>query len=99
VARYLGSAFIGIGVVSRAARNTASDEAKRAIVLGFFVVAVTGLIVAFFGFNIWYGERPQLVDHYSLHLIGSGVGLLPIYQTCGFLMRVPKINALNQGEK
>ena len=46
LARYLGSAFIGIGVVSWFARNTAFNGAMRAIILGFFVLAITGLVVA-----------------------------------------------------
>jgi hypothetical protein len=46
VARYLGSAFIGIAVVSWFARNSAQNGAMRAIILGFFVLSITGLIVA-----------------------------------------------------
>ncbi len=46
VARYLGSAFIGIAAVNWFARNAAHNGAKRAIVLGFFVLSITGLIVA-----------------------------------------------------
>ena len=46
VARYLGSAFIGIAVVAWFARNAAQNGAMRAIVLGFFVLSITGLIVA-----------------------------------------------------
>ena len=46
VARYLGSAFIGIAVVCWFARNAAQNGAMRAIVLGFFVLSITGLIVA-----------------------------------------------------
>jgi hypothetical protein len=46
VARYLGSAFIGIAVVSWFARNAAQNGAMRAIILGFFVLNITGLIVA-----------------------------------------------------
>ncbi len=44
--RFLGSAFIGIAVVSWFARNAAQNGALRAIVLGFFVLSITGLIVA-----------------------------------------------------
>ena len=44
--RFLGSAFIGIAVVSWFARNAAQNGAMRAIVLGFFVLSITGLIVA-----------------------------------------------------
>jgi hypothetical protein len=46
IARFLGSAFIGIAVVSWFARNAAQNGAMRAIVLGFFVLSITGLIVA-----------------------------------------------------
>ena len=44
--RFLGSAFIGIAVVSWFARNADQNGALRAIVLGFFVLSITGLIVA-----------------------------------------------------
>ena len=44
--RYLGSAFIGIAVVNWFARNAAQNGAMRAIVLGYFVLSITGLIVA-----------------------------------------------------
>jgi hypothetical protein len=44
--RFLGSAFLGIAVVSWFARNAAQNGAMRAIVLGFFVLSITGLIVA-----------------------------------------------------
>jgi hypothetical protein len=46
VARYLGSAFIGIAVISWLARNAAQNGAMRAIILGFIVLNITGLIVA-----------------------------------------------------
>jgi hypothetical protein len=46
VARYLGSAFIGIAVIGWFARNAAYNGAMRAIILGFFVLSVTGLIVS-----------------------------------------------------
>ena len=46
VVRYLGSAFIGVAVVGWFARNAAYNGAMRAIILGFFVLSVTGLIVA-----------------------------------------------------
>jgi len=46
VGRYLGSAFIGIGVLTWLARNAPAGDALRAVVLGDFVVSVTGLVVA-----------------------------------------------------
>jgi hypothetical protein len=47
VSRYLGSAYIGIGLVTFLARNAGHSGALGAIVLGFFVLSVTGLVVAF----------------------------------------------------
>lgn len=46
VARYLGSAFLGIAVLTWMARNLASGEALRPIILGDFVISLTGLLVA-----------------------------------------------------
>jgi hypothetical protein len=46
MARYLGSAFIGLAVLAWFARNAAQNGAMRAIILGFFVLNITGLIVA-----------------------------------------------------
>ena len=46
VGRYLGSAFIGIAVLTWLSRNATQGEALRAIVLGEFVLSVTGLVVA-----------------------------------------------------
>ena len=44
--RYLGSAFLGIAVLTWRARKAAQGDALRAVILGDLVVAVTGLIVA-----------------------------------------------------
>ncbi len=46
VGRYLGSAFIGIAVLTWLARNAPQGEALRAVVLGLFILSVTGLVVA-----------------------------------------------------
>ena len=46
VARYLGSAFLGIAVLTWLGRNVDDGKAMRAILLGNFVLSVTGLIVA-----------------------------------------------------
>jgi len=47
MARYLGSAFIGIGVIKWLARNAEASEGLRAVLLGAFAIAVLGLVVAF----------------------------------------------------
>lgn len=46
IGRYLGSAFLGLAVLTWFARNAPEGGALRAIVLGGFVLSVTGLIVA-----------------------------------------------------
>ena len=45
VGRYLGSAFMGISVVTWLARNAERGAALRAIVLGELVLSATGLVV------------------------------------------------------
>lgn len=46
VGRYLGSAFLGIGVLTWLARNAEPGEGLRAVVLGDLVLSVLGLVVA-----------------------------------------------------
>ena len=46
VARYLGSAFLGVAVLTWMARSLSSPEALRPIILGDFVISLTGLVVA-----------------------------------------------------
>ena len=74
VARYLGSAFIGIVVISWFARNAAYNGAMRAIVLGFFVLSITGLIGAVL--DVIYGSGNALlwitVVIYLLLALGFG---------------------------
>ncbi len=57
--RYLGSAFIGIAVLNWSARKAPEGEALRAVVLGDFVLSVTGLIVAVL--DVIYGSGNALV--------------------------------------
>ena len=59
VGRYLGSAFIGIAVLTWFGRNATQGDARRAIVLGVFVLSVTGLIVAVL--DTMYGSGNALV--------------------------------------
>ncbi len=58
VGRYLGSAFLGISVVTWLARNAEKGATLRAIVLGFFVLGATGLVVAIL--DLIYGEGNAL---------------------------------------
>jgi hypothetical protein len=46
VGRYLGSAFLGVAVLTWLARSLTSQEALRPIILGDLVISVTGLVVA-----------------------------------------------------
>lgn len=58
VGRYLGSAFLGISVVTWLAGNAEKGATLRAIVLGFFVLGATGLVVAIL--DLIYGEGNAL---------------------------------------
>jgi hypothetical protein len=59
VARYLGSAFIGIAVITWLARNAAMSDALRAVLLGGLAVSATGLVVAVL--NAFSGASNALV--------------------------------------
>jgi hypothetical protein len=58
IGRFLGSAFLGLGVVDWLARNVERGEGLRAIMLGNFVFAATGAVVAIL--NIVYGPGNAL---------------------------------------
>ena len=60
VGRYLGSAFLGIAVVTWFARNAKpKDEAMRAIILGDFILCITGFVTSLF--DKFYGPGNNLV--------------------------------------
>ncbi len=59
VGRYLGSAFLGVSVLTWLARNAEKDGALRAILLGVFVLSITGLAVAIL--DVIYGPGNALV--------------------------------------
>jgi len=44
-----GGALVGIGLVSWGARNAADSDARKAIILAFFIADVIGFIVALIG--------------------------------------------------
>lgn len=58
--RYLGSAFLGIAVLTWFARNAKpQEEGSRAIILGDFILCITGLVVALF--DKFYGAGNNMV--------------------------------------
>ena len=59
VARYLGSAFLGIAALTWLGRAATSGPGLRAILVGGFVVSITGLVVAIF--DRLYGSGNMLV--------------------------------------
>ena len=60
IARYLGSAFLGIGILTWFARNAKPDnEALRAIILGAFILTLTGFVASVF--DALYGVGNSLV--------------------------------------
>jgi len=60
VARYLGSAFLGIGVLNWSARNAKpNDGGVRAIILGGVILSITGFIASLF--DVFTGPGNNLV--------------------------------------
>ena len=60
VARYLGSAFLGLGVLNWSARNAKSTEAGlQAIILGGVILSITGFIASLF--DVFTGPGNNLV--------------------------------------
>jgi hypothetical protein len=60
IARYLGSAFLGIGVITWFARNSEPKvEALKAIIMGGFVLCLTGFVASVF--DALYGVGNSLV--------------------------------------
>ena len=60
VGRYLGSAFLGIAVLTWFARNTSpKDAAMRAIILGNFILCFTGFVASLF--DVFYGPGNNMV--------------------------------------
>lgn len=48
LARYLGSAFLGVAVLTWLAKDSEDSKALRAVLLGDFVLSLTGLVVGVF---------------------------------------------------
>jgi len=49
IARYLGSAFLGVAVINWLVRNISlKDKSMQAILLGFFTLSLTGFVASVF---------------------------------------------------
>ncbi len=60
VSRYLGSAFIGVGVVAWFARYASpKGTGMRAIILGNFILTLTGFVTSLF--DVFYGVGNNMV--------------------------------------
>jgi len=74
IGRYLGSAFIGVAVLTWFARNTKENGALRAILLGDFVLSLTGLVVALFDKFTGVGNALVWSTVVIYLLLGAGFG-------------------------
>jgi hypothetical protein len=72
--RYLGSAFLGVAVLTWFARNTIGNGALRAILLGDFVLSLTGFIVALFDVFTGVGNALVWSTVVIYLLLGAGFG-------------------------
>ena len=74
IGRYLGSAFLGVAVLTWFARNTKGNGALRAILLGDFVLSLTGLVVALFDKFTGVGNALVWSTVVIYLLLGAGFG-------------------------
>ena len=74
IGRYLGSAFLGVAVLTWFARNTKGNGALRAILLGSFVLSLTGLVVALFDVFTGVGNTLVWSTVVIYLLLGAGFG-------------------------
>ena len=83
VGRYLGSAFIGISVLTWLARNAEQGRALSAILLGDFALSAIGLVVAIL--DIIYGPGNALVwSTVAIYLfLTVGFGYFQFVKTAG----------------
>ena len=74
IGRYLGSAFIGVAVLTWFARNTNGNGALRAILLGDFALCLTGFVVALFDVFTGVGNTLVWSTVVIYLLLGAGFG-------------------------
>ena len=74
VARYFGSALLGFAVVFWLARKVSSGPALRAILVGAFVVSVTGLGVAILQLGLGSGNTLVWSTALIYFLLSLGFG-------------------------
>ena len=75
IGRYLGSAFLGVGVLNWFARNAKADnEALRAIILGGFILCLTGFVASLFDVFLGVGNNVVWSTVVIYLLLGVGYG-------------------------
>ena len=74
IGRYLGSAFLGVAITTWFARNNQGSEAFRAVLLGNFVLSLTGFIVALFDVFTGIGNALVWSTVVIYLLLGAGFG-------------------------
>lgn len=75
IGRYLGSAFLGIGVITWMARSAQADNvALHGIILGGFILCLTGFVASLFDVFLGVGNSVvwSTVAVYFLLLLGFG---------------------------
>ena len=80
VARYLGSAFLGIAVLNWLVRDVEEANARRAILLGDFVVSVTGLVVAMLDIRLGSGNALAWLNVAIYLFLSVGFGYFQFFR-------------------
>jgi hypothetical protein len=74
IARYFGSALLGFAVIFWLARKVPSGPALRAVLVGAFVVSVTGLVVAILQLRLGFGNTLVWSTALIYFLLSLGFG-------------------------
>ncbi len=72
--RYLGSAFLGIAILTWFSRDSDESKALRAILLGGFILTLTGLVVGVFDATTGIGNSMVWSTVVIYLLLAAGYG-------------------------
>ncbi len=79
--RYLGSAFLGFAALAWLTRNAETSQARRAVVVSFFVATVLGLVVALYDKFAGAGNALVWLNVVVYLLLALGFGYFTFMKT------------------
>ncbi len=79
--RYLGAAFLGFAALAWLTRNAETSQARRAVVVSFFVATVLGLLVAIYDKFAGAGNALVWLNVVIYLLLAVGFGYFTFMKT------------------